>query len=153
MLNLFLRHVVQFCGLPAAVLSLTWWGYTIAEVQPDRSIAGWTAIGIGVLVIGEVIAFRLKSSVSLAALISVCAFIVVGLPWYVIAEDPAVIPTMRSHQLDYGGVLLVLFFFMAFTVPIRWFKNGYTGLDLTERMNNLPRGSLSRALKRAAGDE
>lgn len=153
MLKLLLKTMTQFFAIPAAVLSLTWWGYAIAEVQPDRSITEWTLIGIGALVIGELIAFRVKSSSSLATVLGVCTLVVVGLPWYVIANDPTVVSSMRAHQFDYGGAVLALLGLAIAAIPLRWIANGYSVLDVMERTGNLPRGSLGRALKRAAGDE
>lgn len=153
MLSLFLKHVVQFFGLPAAVLSTAWWGYATGIVAEDASAAEWIWTGLFSLLVLELLVWRVSNSLGLSGLMVMCVTVVIGLPFLAIANSWDVIPALRAHTLDYGGVLLGLALFTAFTIPVRWVKNGYTGLDLIERTGNLPRGSLSRALKRAAGDE
>ena len=153
MFNLFLKTLVQFFGLPAAVLSCAWWGYATAVVAPDASAAEWIWTGLFSLMVLQLLVWRMKDSLGLSGLLVVCISVVIGLPFLAIANRWDVIPELRAHTLDYGGVLIGLLLLAAFTVPIRWIRNGFTVLDLYERTENLPRGSLSNALKRLGEQE
>ncbi len=150
MRNLILRHFLQVFFTPSAGVTLAWYGHIASDVLPKLQLIEWAVLGILFIVIVEMIAYRAKSGIALSVISLLQVAVIAGIPAYFFFVR---FPVNYAGVFDHGGLILSFFLVAAFTARWRIYRAGYTALDIIEAQGNLPKGSLSKALKKISDDE
>ncbi|XOV85273.1 MAG: hypothetical protein ACFHXK_09160 [bacterium] len=143
MVNLLLKHFVQFLLIPSAGVTIAWYGHIATDVQPQWSLLDWTLVAFAIVVLIELMVFRVGNVITLLLVFFSTAIITLGIPAYLFTVG---FPVKVHGVIDHGGLLLGLAVVAVFSARWRVYQAGYTALDVIEASGNLPKGSLSRLL-------
>ncbi|MCR9260888.1 MAG: hypothetical protein NXH95_14275 [Pseudomonadaceae bacterium] len=144
MVKLLLKHFVQFLFIPSAGVTIGWYGHIGTDIQPHWSLLDWALVTFAIVVLIELMIFRVGNAITLLLVFFSTAIITLGIPAYFFAVG---FPVKVHGVLDHGGLLLGLALIAAFSTRWRVYKAGYTALDVIEASGNLPKGPLSRLLE------
>lgn len=144
MVKLLLKHFVQFLLIPAAGVTIAWYGHIATDVQPQWLLLDWVLVALAAVVLIELMIFRVGNAIALLLVVLTTAIITLGIPAYFFTVG---FPVKVHGVIDHGGLLLSLAVVAAFSARWRIYKAGYTALDVIEASGNLPKGSLSRLLE------